>query len=354
MATDRRLFSDYIVKVGYYGLVVAVGAAILFCVKLLLVPLLASVLIAFLLDPLVNAIETRGVKRFTAIIGLYAVFALVVGGAAALLGPRLVAEAESLAADLPRYKAMVRDMLAKLAASVEQRYPQLDVPDLYAMAVERFAGGGLDIDAAISYASSFFSLLSVAVIVPIVTFFVLADGHLIQKALLSLVPNRYFEMCVLLFHKIVTALKLFIRGQMIDALAVGIMTSAGMLAIGMPYAFVIGAIAGVGNLIPYLGPIIGFMPALFVLMVTPGWLTAGKILLVIGVFVAVQALEGTFVYPLAVGKSSNLHPLVVIIGITVGGQVAGVLGMLIAIPLISIAKVSLQVLYTNLKSYSIV
>jgi putative permease len=354
MSGDKRLLTDTIVKIAFYALVVAVGAALLFCIKLLLLPLLASVLLAFLLDPLVNAFETRGVKRLTAIIGIYLLFVLVVGTAAGVLGPRLVAEAENLAANLPEYKVMVRDMLGKLGASIQQRFPHLEVPDLYSLAVERLAGGGFDMDAALGYASSFVSLLSVAVIVPVVTFFLLVDGHLIQKMLLSFVPNRYFEMCVLLFHKIVTALKLFIRGQMVDAFAVGVMTSAGMLLIGMPYALVIGAIAGVGNLIPYLGPVIGFLPALFVLLVTPGWLTAGKILLVVGVFVVVQALEGTFIYPLAVGKSSNLHPLVVIIGISVGGQVGGVVGMVIAIPLISIVKVSLQVLYTNLKSYSII
>ncbi|MBD3315881.1 MAG: AI-2E family transporter [Chitinivibrionales bacterium] len=354
MATGKRVLSDYFFRAGYYVLVAAVGAAILFCVKQLLAPLLASVLLAFLLDPLVNAIETRGVKRFAAIIGIYAAFVLVASATALLAGPRLVAEAENLAANFPEYKTMIRDMLAKLADSIERRFPQVEVPDLFELVQTRLVGGGVDIDVVLASLSGFFSILSVVVIVPVVTFFLLADGHLIQKALLSVVPNRYFEMCVLLFHKIATALKLFIRGQMIDALAVGVMTSGGMLLIGMPYALVIGAVAGVGNLIPYLGPIIGFMPALFVLFVTPGLLTAGKLLTVAAVFAAVQALEGTFIYPLAVGKSSNLHPLVVIIGITVGGQVAGVLGMLTAIPVISIVKVTLQVLYTNLKSYSII
>jgi putative permease len=343
------------VKTGYYALVAAVALGILSCFRLLFVPLLASVLLAFLLDPIVNRLETRGLKRITAIVGLYVAVTALAVAAVLLVGPRLVSEAENLASGLPQYKLMLRDMAHTVRAAIAERYPQLDIPDLYAVAAERLSRhGGFDVDALLSYLSSFFAILSVVVIVPIVTFFILVDGHLIQKVLLAMVPNRYFEMCVLLFHKVVVALKLFIRGQMIDALAVGVMTSAGMLLIGMPYAVVIGIVAGLGNLIPYLGPIIGFMPALLVLLVMPGWLTVGKIALVVAVFAVVQFVEGTFIYPIAVGKSSNLHPLVVILGITVGGQVAGILGMLVAIPLISIARVTIQVLHGNLKSYSII
>jgi putative permease len=192
------------------------------------------------------------------------------------------------------------------------------------------------------------------VIVPIVTFFLLADGHLIQKYLLQIVPNTYFEMSILLIHRVIMSIKLFIRGQLIDAMAVGIMTSVGLGCIGMPFFLVIGCIAGLGNLIPYLGPVLGFIPAVFVMMVTPGWLTVGNLVLVIVIFALVQFIEGTFVYPIAVGKSVDLHPLVVILGITVGGQLWGILGMIITIPLISIVKVTFETVHCYLKSYSII
>ena len=124
--------------------------------------------------------------------------------------------------------------------------------------------------------------------------------------------------------------------------------------IGMPYFIVIGLIAGLGNLIPYLGPIIGFMPAFLVLMVSPaGFSTIGLVKIIV-VFVMVQFLEGTFVYPIAVGKSVNLHPLMVIIGITIGGMLGGVIGMVIVIPIICVMKVTIEVMYSYLKQYSII
>ena len=238
---------------------------------------------------------------------------------------------------------------------VLNRFPSVKMPDLYEMIRGRLLQNITYVMKSLpAMASSLFSIISLLVLIPIITFFFLADGHIIQKAVLKLVPNRYFEMFVLLFHKVAQAVQSFIRGQLIDALAVGVMTSVGLAIIGVPYNIVIGIVAGLGNLIPYLGPVIGFLPALFVLIASPEGFTAIGLVKIVVVFVAVQFLEGTFVYPIAVGKSVDLHPLIVIIGITVGGQIGGLVGMLIAIPIISVVKVTVEVLYFYLKRYSII
>lgn len=355
MTTEKHSMSHWIIKFGFYGFLVAVVAGVLYGFSMLFVPIVASVLLTFLLQPVVNYFETKGGNRLLIITGIYLAVLLAVAFCAAVVIPLLVREARNFSTNLPAYREMLALQLEKLRLLLLERFPDANIPDLYVFLKEKLTRyARVDISSVLSYASGAVSLLSVAVIVPIITFFLLADGHLVQKSILRIVPNRYFEMFVLLFHKIVTALQKFIRGQLIDALAVGILTSVGLAIIGLPYFLVIGIIAGVGNLIPYLGPVIGFLPALFVMLVTPGWLTVGHIALVIGVFAMVQFLEGTFVYPIAVGKSVDLHPLIVIIGITVGGQLGGVLGMLLAIPLISVCKVAIEVLYSNLKSYSII
>jgi len=202
-------------------------------------------------------------------------------------------------------------------------------------------------------ASGFFTVLPMLVLIPVIVFFFLADGHLIQKAVLMLMPNRYFEMVVLLIHKIIISIQSFIRGQLIDAFSVAVMTSVGLAIIGLPYYLIIGLVAGIGNLIPYLGPFIGFIPAFFTLAVSPEGLSMAGIIKLVVVFIAVQFLEGTFVYPVAVGKSVNLHPLIVIIGIAVGGQLGGILGMLITILIITIVKVTVETVFFYLKRYSI-
>jgi predicted PurR-regulated permease PerM len=202
-------------------------------------------------------------------------------------------------------------------------------------------------------ASSIFSILAIVVLVPIITFFLLADGHLISKSILLIVPNRYFEMCVLLIHKIVTAFKLYVRGQLLDSCSIMITTTIGYAIIGLPYFFVIGILSGLANFIPYFGSIISVGAALFVLFVT-GAFTVWSLLSVGIVFICIQLIDGTLVYPNVVGRQVHLHPLVVILGVAAGGSMAGIVGMLVVIPLISICKVTIEVLYTYLKSYSII
>jgi predicted PurR-regulated permease PerM len=117
---------------------------------------------------------------------------------------------------------------------------------------------------------------------------------------------------------------------------------------------VIGIVAGLANFIPYFGSIISVCAALFVLFVTPGAFTIWSLLSVGIVFVCIQIIDGTLVYPNVVGRQVHLHPLVVILGVAAGGSMGGIVGMLLVIPLISICKVTIEVLYTYLKSYSII
>ncbi|MBN1756693.1 MAG: AI-2E family transporter [Chitinispirillaceae bacterium] len=351
----QRGVANQVIRFGFYVLVAVVTVVVLYSIKLLFFPLIAALLLKFMLAPAVNFLETRGFKRLTAIVTLYIAILAVFGGVMVIVVPLLVKEARNFAADMPMYEKMLESALLKIRELIILKFPGAKVPDLYALVHDWLGTTNSKIINAIPrYASGAAAVLSVAALVPVITFFYLADGHLIQKALLQLTPNRYFEMFILLSDKVMGAVQAFIRGQLIDALSVGVMTSVGLAIAGLPYFLVIGIIAGLGNLIPYLGPVIGFIPALIVLLVSPaGFSTIGLIKIIV-VFVMVQFLEGTFIYPIAVGKSVNLHPLVVIIGVTVGGILGGVVGMLIVIPIICVMKVTLEVMYSYLKQYSII
>jgi len=347
--------SHIVVKFCYYTLVILVIGSMAYFFKLLFAPLLASILFALVLDPVVNYFETAGFKRLHVLFGIYILLVLFAVCIVMFVVPKFIFEAQNFAGHMPQYKVTVKNGLTEVQQNLQQKLPNVKIPDIIPLIKNRMPGrNGINIDSLINNLSSFFALLSLVVIVPIVTFFLLADGHLIVKAFLNIIPNTYFEMSILLIHKIISSLKYFIRGQMIDAAAVGIMTTVGLAIIGVPYFLAIGIVAGIGNMIPYLGPIIGLVPALFAVVMQPGGLTALAVIKVVVVIVMVQFIEGTFIYPIAVGRSVNLHPLVVIIGVTVGGQIGGVLGMLIAVPLISIVMVTFEVLHAYLKSYSII
>jgi predicted PurR-regulated permease PerM len=347
--------SYYFIQFGFYGLVLLVSAGILFSFSFVFPALFASVLLALLLEPLVNYFETRGMNRVLVILGIYVIFAAVIVFLVSFFMPLLVSEVKIFAANVPGYGRQIHAELTSLQAVVKHRFPGVVIPDYYSFITEKlFSYAQVIMGSVPALASSVFSILSMVILVPFITFFLLADGHLITKAILHIVPNRYFEMCVLLIHKAVEALKMFVRGQLLDSCSIMITTTIGYAIIGLPYFVVIGVLSGLANFIPYFGSNISLAAALFVLFVTPGAFTGWSLLSVGIVYLCIQIIDGTLVYPNVVGRQVNLHPLVVILGVAVGGSMGGIVGMLLAIPLISICKVTIEVLFTYLKSYSII
>jgi predicted PurR-regulated permease PerM len=197
------------------------------------------------------------------------------------------------------------------------------------------------------------NLVSTLVIVPFATFFFLKDGRHLKKAIIEKVPNRYFEMSLNLIDKIDGQLGGYIRGQMIDAAIVGILSIIGLWILGVPYFVIIGVFGGLGNLIPYLGPLVGMVPAILVQLIA----TNGNINSIIPIpilFGAIQLFDEVLISPLVVAKSIDMHPLMIIIAILIGGHVLGVVGMLISVPIAGILKVTFSEIYTAVKKFHLV
>jgi predicted PurR-regulated permease PerM len=347
--------SYYFIQFAFYGLIMAVLVGVVFSFTYVFAAMFVSIVLALLLEPLVNYLETRGLNRVAVILGIYVVFAGIVVCLIAFLVPLLISEVKIFAANLPEYGRQIHEQLIRLQITVKHRFPGLAFPDYYSFVTERLLSYVQVIMSSVpAVASSIFSILTIAVLVPIITFFLLADGHLISKSILLIVPNRYFEMCVLLIHKVVTAFKLYVRGQLLDSCSIMVTTTIGYAIIGLPYFFVIGIVSGLANFIPYFGSLISLGAALFVLFVTPGAFTIWSLVSVGIVYLCIQLIDGTLVYPNVVGRQVHLHPLVVILGVAAGGSMAGILGMIIIVPLISICKVTIEVMFTYLKSYSII
>ena len=350
----NNLFSKKIVKVGFYIFVIAVILFLAFGLKLLFFPLLSALLMSLMLEPIVNHFEAKGYGRATVTTVIFIGAAIILTLSLYILIPLILEQLTSLAKVSPVYRDGLKNVVDQFQLFLQNQFTTSKIPNLWLSISSKFNNlSRIDIDKGMAYISGFLSLLSIAVIVPIVSFFLLVEGHLFQKSFLKFIPNSYFELMLLLPNKVTSVVKNFIRGQLIDAFAVGALTAVGLSIIGVPYALVIGLITGVGNLIPYLGPLIGFSATLLVVL-GQGDISLGAFLPPVLVFGFVQFIEGTFIYPIAVGKSVNLHPLVVLLGITVGGQVAGLLGMLLIIPLITIVKVTLEVSYSYLKGFSII
>lgn len=198
-----------------------------------------------------------------------------------------------------------------------------------------------------SVASSAFSFL----IIPFVTYFALAEGDKGLKHLLERVPNKYFEMTLNVVDKIQQDLVGYLRGWILDSVIVGIMNTIGFYAIGVQQPVLLGLVAGIANLIPYVGPFIGIFPVFLVAVAQTGDLSMVPSIALLTLIV--QAIDNIIVQPLCFSKTVDMHPLTVIIVCIVGNQLLGVLGMLIAIPLYTILKVTAVETHWGLKHYRI-
>jgi putative permease len=184
---------------------------------------------------------------------------------------------------------------------------------------------------------------------PLLAFFMLLDGRVFVRRIINLVPNNLFELTLNLQHQVASQIGGFIRARIIQSLLVSVVIWIGLLIIHFPYALVLALVAGILNVIPYLGPVIGALPALVICFANGG--NIGDIAIISIIYGASQAIDAALITPLVVAKIVDLHPITVILVIIAGSQLMGVLGMIICIPIFSAFKVSSIAIYKHLTDF---
>jgi predicted PurR-regulated permease PerM len=181
-------------------------------------------------------------------------------------------------------------------------------------------------------------IIATILLLPVLSFFLITDAGMIRHTLVKPIPNRYFEISLNIIHMVNQQVGAYIRGRMIQSFLVGGLVTLGLMLLGFDYAIFHGAFAGVLNLVPYVGPLIGAIPALIILLISPhGWL---DITLVMGVFAFAQVIDNVLIQPGVVSRIINMHPIWLLVVTAAGGQIYGALGMIIAVPLVSVAKIA--------------
>lgn len=350
MSTDGRMqsaaLSDAVIIVsrdwlrkGLRWLGVGLGVALLFYLasklQSLIVLFVLSFVLATLLEPPVREMESRGLPRSTAILVVYAAILGVLFLVISLLAPHIGQQIQSLV-DSVQGKSpdqIVTLLQHRLFANI----PLLDSPAV----AEKMAGFIQSLMSRLmSLAMWIFSGVTTFFIVLFVTFFLLRDGNRMKKAVISRVPNRHFELALSLSYRISQQVSRYVRGQLMVAMAVGLLSILALYLLNIRYYFFIGALAGLANMIPYFGPIVGALPAVVVALIDTGSFQP-----VIGIaiaFATIQLLDNVLISPTIVSKSVELHPLLVAAVVLVGGKLAGLAGMLFAVPVAGSIKVTVE------------
>ncbi len=327
-------------------LLAAATITVIILLRDLVTPVVIAIFLAYLLAPLVDAIENRGLSRMWAVIIVFVLLLTVIGLAISLVWQTMLDEIKNVIAGV---KIDNTDQLKEgIRAKLQAAFPGMAQSNLIDIMAEE----------AVTYGKTFaqrtlaaFSAVGEMIIIPFLTFFILKDARTLKKNIVAQIPHRYFEMSLSLIHKATLQLGRFIRGQLLDATIVGIMAMIALSLLKLPYALLIGAFAGMFNLIPFLGPIFGCVAAIVVSIIETGSFVF--VLPVIVAFAIIKLIDDVIIQPVVVSKSVELHPVTVIISIFAGGHVAGILGMIVAVPLVSIVKVSANILYWGFTKYYI-
>ncbi len=326
-------------------IIVVLLALVIYRFRDVIPPLVIALLLAFILDPIADFIVDR--LRFSRGLATTLIFlALILGMLGVIATPVTVVPAIqravlSIQVDFIR---VISDIGAFLDRPLEILGYSLDLSDVFdevsAMLrsfVSSVAQGTLDV---------VFNLASGAlwlIIILMIAFYLVKDADRFIEQLDNLAPPGYRDDFVLLRQQITGVWDAFLRGQLLLGGAMIVITTVVCTAVGLPYAAVMGLIAGVMEFVPNIGPIVALIPAaLMALFQGSNFLPLSNfwfMVLVIGLYIVIQQVEGNLLVPRILGRSLNLHPLVVLIGIVGGGSLAGILGMLLAAPMLATLRV---------------
>ncbi len=302
----------------------------------ILAPFIIAMIVSYVLNPVVTMLHERKVPRTAAVLLIYAVFcaalAVILVNVIPMFKeqmdelnrhvPDLTYRAESLVSDLNNTSFLpdsIRDGMNKSIYQMEKKLSDT---------VSHF----------INNIGSVVNAVFIAFIIPFLAFYILKDFDLFERTVITYVPKSHRKHAVRLLKDIDTALGSYIRGQFIVCIIVGILAYIGYIIVGLPYPLLLASIVSVTNIIPYLGPFFGAAPALLV----ASTISMKMVLFVVIVNMACQVLEGNVVSPQVVGRTLHIHPLAIIFALLVGGEIAGIVGMILAVPIFAALKVIVQ------------
>lgn len=326
-----------------------VSGIFLYFAKILIFPFLFALILTYLLGSIVNHIELATKNRIIAILLVYLLVITVVIVFFVWLTPILIKEIFALSKAIPQYYPRFESILFSIKTWVEHKYPIVEHLKLFDQ-IQNYGKNFFLIKLATlpKVVFSIFALISNFFLTFVILFFFLLDGKKIKKQLFEFIPNRYFEKTLNLIYKIDEQLGNYLRGLIFDITLVGTVAIIVLQIYQVNYAFLLGTFIGICNLIPFFGPIIAVTTTLTIYFFQVKSINA--ILFILPALWLIHFCDGSFVQPFIYGKSVNLHPVVILAAILLGGAYGGIIGMIIAIPTVAILKVIVKEITQSLFS----
>lgn len=344
----KRLFGEVPARLVGIAIILAVVILLVLTVQVLLVPLVGALFLAYLLEPGIVVLQRRGIGRGNAFIVMLSLCSIVLL-LLLMMAPTWLT-LESVGGFKGNFPVKVETALASFDKSVKKQIPvfrKVDISNKITQRAVDFAE-----QAATELPSMAASFTVNLMLIPFMAYFLIRDGRSLRRSIVNLVPNQYFEMALSMFHRIDQQIGGYLRGRLIECILAGAVqmllmgATEAILGIRQPNILLISGVSGVLNLIPYVGPVFG---AIFgsILYFGADNLPNTSIFALLGVIAIVHLIDNIVIAPAVLSHNVDLHPLTVVLALVIGGEVLGVLGLLIAVPVAASIKVIGQEFYAN-------
>ena len=307
--------------------------------KTIFAPILLALILYYLLDPIVNFFEKKGIKRIFSILGIAIVLLLLVAAFSVWAVPKIYSQTANLMNDFPRhvdsFNLTLQDLVAGtlLESPIEEVFGSLE--DLVYQVINTLSDSLGDIQRIVgdlfSTVSGFFVILFTS---PIIAFFLLKDAKQFHRYFLKLLPPKFREDSNELGAILNSQVGDYLKGQFIVALANGLIVFAGFLIIGMPYGLPLAILVTITSVIPYIGPFIAFVPCAVIAVLHSFQMLIGLII----VWIVEQILNGNVIEPKVLGAQLKVHPVTIVLVLLVMGNLFGLFGLVFGIPTYTIFK----------------
>lgn len=313
---------------------------IIVLLKTISLPIILTGIVFYLLNPVVDFLERRRIRRIYSILLLYLLVIGLITITIVSIIPFLKEQIMSLIDNIPRYVDVVENQTKQLIGSnfvnQAQQTTNINISDLATKVSDQAA---TIVNSTFTGVGNFIGALTEIIIsivtVPFILFYLLKDGKKLPVYILKFVPTQLKEQTYTVLSEMNHRLSSYIRGQIIVSFCIGFLLFIGYLIIGLDYASLLAVIAACTSIVPYLGPTIAITPAIIIAIVTSPLM----LLKLVIVWTIVQLIEGKLISPQIMGKNLHIHPITIIFLLLTAGKLFGVVGIILAIPGYAVAKV---------------
>ncbi|MCO4836989.1 MAG: AI-2E family transporter [Oceanospirillaceae bacterium] len=329
------------------GLIVS---GLIYLLQPVLTPFVVGIFIAYLADPFADRLEIRGFSRTIATVIVFVVLILVLVAMVIIIVPLLVKQLQALVNVLPHVELWYNTTLIPwLQASLGLDLTAINLQLVTQKLASQWQQTGGAVSQMVKYVTrssvNLLSTLGSIAMVPVVAFYMLRDFDLVLAKIKALLPINVQPRVSAFAVESNEVLAAFVRGQLLVMFGLGVIYALGLSFVGLDYALLIGVLAGLASVVPYLGFIVGIAVAMAIgFFQFDSWLPLSLILVVFGIG---QLIESFVLTPLFVGDRIGLHPVAVIFAILAGGQLFGFMGILLALPISAVVMVLLRNVYAG-------